>query len=60
MERRQENLERESADGGTRRRTRGTHVTYERGVSEGGPDVSVLVKLTVLSELWKKINTSVN
>lgn len=29
-------------------------MTYERGVSEGGPDVSVLVELTVLSELWKK------
>lgn len=29
-------------------------MTYERGVSKGRPDISVLVELTVLSELWKK------
>lgn len=38
----------------------GTYVTYERGVSEGRPDISVLVELTVLSKLWKKINMSVH
>lgn len=29
-------------------------MTYERGVSKGRPDISVLVELTVLSKLWKK------
>lgn len=29
-------------------------MTYERGVSKGGPDVGVLVELTVLSKLCKK------
>lgn len=32
----------------------GTYMTYEGGVSEGRPDISVLVELAVLSKLWKK------
>lgn len=28
-------------------------MTYERGVGEGRPDISVLVELTVLSKLWR-------
>lgn len=50
---------RESADGGMRRKKRasgGTYVTYERGISKGRPDVGVLVELTVLSELCRRIN----
>lgn len=31
-------------------------MTYERGISKGRPDVGVLVELTVLSELCRKIN----
>lgn len=28
-------------------------MTYKRGVGKGRPDISVLVELTVLSQLWK-------
>lgn len=30
-----------------------THMTYKRGVGKGRPDISILVELTVLSQLWK-------
>lgn len=33
---------------------RETYMTYKRGVGKGRPDISVLVELTVLSQLWKK------
>lgn len=31
-----------------------TYMTYKRGVGKGWPDISVLVELTVLSQLWEK------
>lgn len=29
-----------------------TYMTYKRGVGKRRPDISILVELTVLSELW--------
>lgn len=36
-----------------------TYMTYKRGVGKGRPDISILVELTVLSELWKKKGTAI-
>lgn len=53
---RQQNLEREHRrrDEAGNLMAGGTYMTYERGVSKGRPDISVLVELAVLSKLWKK------